>query len=307
VLTRILEAILIEAKQFLLVASGRYARHMSWASIISLSLQLAAAIPSASPAKPADTAAKSSWRQVSPCEPPAASAHCDSQAERQLLELANSDRAQAGLPPLKMDDGLVRAARAHAAEMASERQLSHQFSGEPGLNQRIAAASKVHLDRAGENVAVAATPDQAHTALMASPPHRDNLLSRNFNVAGMIYIAQDFGSSSPSYSVQQASALVSKSVEQLRAQARMPRLQLVDSRKAQSSACTMAKADSLNAAAPPAGAYMLRYTSMHPEVLPTNISKVIAQRGLHTYSTGTCYAQRQKYPNGAYWVVLVFY
>jgi hypothetical protein len=52
---------------------------------------------------------------------------------------------------------------------------------------------------------------------------------------------------------------------------------------------------------------MLRYTSMQPETLPSNISKVIAQRRLHTYSAGSCYAQTQKYPNGAYWVVLVFY
>ena len=283
---------------------------MFWASIISISLQLAAALP---PAPPADAAAGSSWRQVSAYETAASS--YDAGAEKQLLDLANADRAQAGLPPLKMDVGLVRAARAHAAEMASQKQLSHQFAGEPALNQRIAAASTIHLDRTGENVAVAPDADEAHTALMASPPHRDNLMSRNFNVAGIgafrsgnvIYVAQDFGSSSPSYSVKQASALVSASVEQLRAQARMPKLQLVDSRSVQSSACSMAQADSLSAAAPPPGAYMLRYTSMHPEVLPSNITKVISQRGLHTYSAGTCYAQTQKYPNGAFWVVLVFY
>ena len=69
----------------------------------------------------------------------------------------------------------------------------------------------------------------------------------------------------------------------------------------------MAQADSLDAAAPPPAAYMLRYTSMQPETLPSNISKVIAHRGLKTYSAGTCYARTQKYPNGAYWVVLLFY
>ena len=242
-------------------------------------------------------------------------ANYDQNAERRLLDLANADRSQAGLPPLKIEDGLVRAARAHAAKMASEKELSHQFSGEPELTQRIAAVSTIHLDRSGENVAVADSAEAAHSALMHSPPHRENLLSRNFNVAGigvfhsgnMIYIAQDFGSSSPSYSVKQASALVAQSIEQLRAQSRMPRLQFVDSRNAQSSACAMAQADSLNAAAPPPGAYMLRYTSMNPEVLPSNISKVIAHRSLYAYSAGTCYARTQKYPNGAYWVVLVFY
>jgi hypothetical protein len=229
--------------------------------------------------------------------------------------MANTERAHAGLAPLKMDDGLVRAARAHAAEMASQNQLSHQFSGEPSLPQRLAASSALRLEREGENVAMAGNADQAHQALMSSPPHRDNLLSPNFNVAGfgvfrsghMLYVAQDFGSRLPSYSVRQAQELVSASVEHLRAQVKMPRLQRVDNGSTQTSACAMAEADSLSAAAPPPGAYMLRYTSMTPEALPENISKVIATRGLHTYSAGTCYAKTQKYPSGAYWVVLIFY
>ncbi len=288
---------------------------MFWPLITSISLQLAAGMPPSQPAPAGDTAPKSSWQQLSPYEAPSSAAAYDSRAEQQLLDLANADRSHAGIPPLKLDLGLARAARAHAAAMASQNQLSHQFSGEPPLSQRIAATSGLHLDRAGENVAMAGNPDQAHRALMASAQHRDNLLSPTFNVAGFgvfrsgnrLYVAQDFGSSTPSYSVQQARELVSASVEQLRAQAKMPRLQLVESGKAQSSACAMAHADSLNAGAPPAGAYMLRYTSMTPNALPSNISKVIAQRELRTYSAGTCYSQSQKYPNGAYWVVLVFY
>jgi len=280
---------------------------MFWALIIVISLHLAAG---GAPSKAAaEKTPGSSW--VSPSD----SATYDLQAERQLLEMANVERAHAGLAPLKMDDGLVRAARAHAAEMASQNQLSHQFSGEPSLPQRLAASSTLRLEREGENLAMAGNADQAHQALMSSPPHRDNLLSPNFNVAGfgvfrsghMLFVAQDFGSSLPAYSVRQAEELVSASVEQLRAQAKMPRLQRVDSGSIQTSACAMAQADSLNAAAPPPGAYMLRYTSMTPEALPSGISKVIAARGLHTYSAGTCYSKTQKYPGGAYWVVLVFY
>jgi uncharacterized protein YkwD len=281
---------------------------MFWALITVISLHLATGV---APSTAADTDAGSSGQQVAPSN----STAYDLQAERQLLEMANTERANAGLAPLKMDAGLVRAARAHAAEMASRNQLSHQFSGEPALPQRLAASSPLHLERAGENVAMASNPDQAHQALMSSPPHRDNLLSPNFNVAGfgvfvsghMLYVAQDFGSSLPSYSVRQAQELVSATLEQLRAQAKMPRLQRVDSGSAQSSACAMAQGDSLSAADPPPGAYMLRYTSMTPEALPSGIAKVIAARGLHTYSAGTCYARTQKYPSGAYWVVLVFY
>jgi uncharacterized protein YkwD len=280
---------------------------MFWALITVISLHLAAG---GAPSHPAPDKTPATSLVV-----PSDSSTYDLQAERQLLEMANAERAHAGLAPLKMDDGLVRAARAHAAEMASQKQLSHQFSGEPSLPQRLAASSTLRLEREGENVAMAGNADQAHQALMSSPPHRDNLLSPNFNVAGfgvfrrghMLFVAQDFGSSLPSYSVRQAEELVSASVEQLRAQAKMPRLQRVDSGSIQTSACAMAQADSLNAAAPPPGAYMLRYTSMTPEALPGGISKVIAARGLHTYSAGTCYSKTQKYPGGAYWVVLVFY
>jgi hypothetical protein len=87
----------------------------------------------------------------------------------------------------------------------------------------------------------------------------------------------------------------------------MTNLQRTDDSDVQLSAYAMAKADSLGAASPPPGAYMLRYTSMQPDSLPVEISKVIAQRRLHTYSAGTCYARTQRYPSGAYWVVLEFY
>jgi hypothetical protein len=107
--------------------------------------------------------------------------------------------------------------------------------------------------------------------------------------------------------VKQAQELVSDSVEQLREQAKMPRLQRTSNGGAEASACAMAQADSLSAASPAAGAYMLKYTSMEPETIPSAVSKVISQRGLHTYSAGTCYARTPKYPNGAYWVVLMFY
>lgn len=281
---------------------------MFWALVIAAgSLHLHAGVLRAKAA--ADTSPKNAWQQTSD------NSNFDVVAEQQMLDLANSERARTGLAPLKLDSGLVKAARAHAAAMAAQEQISHQFFGEPSLAERLATNSNLRLDREGENVAVATTVDDAHRALMASPPHRDNLLNPNFNVAGIgvyrrnnrIYVAQDFGDSLPSYSVKKAEELVEASVEQLRAQAKMPKLERASSTGASTSACAMAQADSLAVATPPPGAYMLRYSSMTPETIPSTISKVISQRGLHTYSAGTCYARTQKYPSGAYWVVLVFY
>lgn len=282
---------------------------MFLALIASAALHLAvakAALPAA-----ANTATSSTRQQVWNAVAP----NFDVQAERELFESANSDRARAGLPVLKMDEGLVRAARAHAAAMAAQKQISHQFSGEPSPGDRMAAVSTLHLERMGENVALAPNVDDAHDALMASPPHRDNLLSPKFNVAGfgvfraghVLYVAQDFGLSLATYSVQQAQELVSASVEKLRSQTRMPQLKRVNDSDLQSNACAMAKADSLSAASPAPGAYVLRYTSMRPDSLPADISKVIAHRGLHAYSAGACYGRTKRYPSGAYWVVLEFY
>jgi uncharacterized protein YkwD len=236
----------------------------------------------------------------------------DAEAERELFNLANQARAQAGVAPLQMDEGLTQAARAHAADMARRRQLSHQFADEPSLAERLAADSALHLDQAGENVSFAGGVEQSHQALMHSPPHRANLLNPGFNVAGFgvvragysLYVAQDFGHSLPVYSPRQAGGLVSGSIARMRRDAHLPPLQWMDSDAAEAAACSMARADSLKTAAP-RGSYILRYTTAQPETLPATAAKAIEDRALHAFSVGTCYARTNSYPNGVYWVTLV--
>jgi uncharacterized protein YkwD len=236
----------------------------------------------------------------------------DVEAERQLLILANQARAQAGVGPLQMDEGLTRAARAHAVEMAEQQQLSHQFAGESALSQRLAANCALHLDQAGENVAYAGSAQQAQESLMHSPPHRENLLNPAYNVAGFgvvrvglsLYVAQDFGHSLPNYSPRQASGLVSGSIARMRRDYNLPPLQWKDSDAAQDAACSMARTDSLKPVAV-RGSYILRYTTEQPEMLPAQAARAIEDRGVHTFSVGTCYARTNTYPNGVYWVTLV--
>src|SRR5579864_7150856 len=261
--------------------------------------------PKSPPAKVLNVA---SAQQPSPHD----SSPYDVEAERGLFELANQARAQAGIAPLQMDDGLTQAARTHAAAMAAQQQLSHQFAGEPSLAQRLAANCTLHLDQAGENVSLASNVEQSHQGLMHSPPHRENLLNPAYNVAGFgvvragfsLYVAQDFGHSLPAYSPRQAGGLVSGAIARMRREANLPQLQWMDSDAAQTAACTMARADSLKTPAP-RGAYMLRYTTAQPEALPAAAAKVIEDRAVHTFSVGTCYARTNSYPNGVYWVTLV--
>src|SRR5580700_6055940 len=227
----------------------------------------------------------------------------DAEAERELFNLANQARALAGLAPLQMDDGLTQAARAHAAAMAAQRQLSHQFASEPSLADRLAANCTLHLDRAGENVSVANSVELSHQGLMHSPPHRENLLNPGYNVAGFgvvragnsLYVAQDFAHSLPNYSPRQAGGLVSGSIARLRRNDNLPPLVWKDSDAAQDAACSMARADSLKPAAV-RGSYILRYTTEQPEMLPAQATRAIEDRGVRTFSVGTCYARTNSYP-----------
>jgi uncharacterized protein YkwD len=136
----------------------------------------------------------------------AVSAPYDSQAERQLLDLANQARAEAGLAPLQIDEGLMRAARKHSALMAAQKQLSHDLPGEPALPQRLAATSTLQFSAEGENVGVGPSAPELHRGFMRSPHHRENLLNSDYNLAGfavvrngnMIYVTEDFGHGQPS-------------------------------------------------------------------------------------------------------------
>jgi uncharacterized protein YkwD len=238
----------------------------------------------------------------------------DAEAERRLLELANRERAKAGLSPLQEDEGLTQAAREHGAAMAAQKKISHQLFGEPNLVHRLAANTKTRLDQAGENVAFAGSVDQAQDSLMHSPPHRANLLNSNYNVAGfsvvrsgsLLYVTQDFGHSLPSRSDEEAEVLVGRSVDRIRAQARLPGLERMDSAEAAEAACAMAKADSLRSPALLARE-VVRYTTEEPQRLPTDASRAIESRAVHSVAIGSCYARTASYPTGVYWVALLFY
>jgi uncharacterized protein YkwD len=239
----------------------------------------------------------------------------DPDAEQMLLDLANQARAQAGAPALALDPGLSRAARAHAEAMFAARQLSHQFSGEPSLPQRLGNATHTQLDQEGENVALDFDAEKGHQHLMLSPPHRANLLNPAYNVIGLgvvrsgdrLYIVQDFGHALPNYSAAEVKDRIAATVAQGRHQAKQPDLVRHDLLNADDAACSMAQADKLGTSPihQLAQRYtVLTYTSMHPETLPANASHMLASHNLRSFSVGTCYSRTETYPTGVYWVVL---
>jgi uncharacterized membrane protein required for colicin V production len=108
----------------------------------------------------------------------------DPVAERQLFELVNEERVNAGLTALEWDDRLVPVARAHSEEMFRLKYFSHQspVSGSPF--DRLKAAG-ITYSRAGENLAYAQSVTVAHRGLMSSEGHRANILSPQFTRIGI--------------------------------------------------------------------------------------------------------------------------
>lgn len=273
---------------------------------------------SASPeqAKVKPAASKSPDRVVAPDFQ--SSPDFDVQAEQRLLEMANQARVEAGAPPLQFDEGLIQAARMHAQAMAQEQQLSHQLNGEPSLPHRLSATSVLHLDRSGENVALDVTAEQAHERLMLSPPHRENLLNANYNVAGFavirsgtrLYVVQDFGHSLPAYTPEQTENAIVEAVNRARRTAHLPALTRSSEATLRDSVCSMAQADRLGTRSMRdlAQRYsVVSYTNMHPEVLPASANRLVENRNFKNVAVGACYARTDTYPSGVYWVGLLLY
>jgi uncharacterized protein YkwD len=107
-----------------------------------------------------------------------------SDAERQLFNAVNQERKAHGLPPLKLDEALSNAARAHAQRMAEQGTLSHQLSGEPSLPSRARAAG-AHFSWLSENVDEGQNATGIHQGFMKSPQHRANILDGDMDSAGI--------------------------------------------------------------------------------------------------------------------------
>jgi uncharacterized protein YkwD len=236
-------------------------------------------------------------------------------SEERLLDLANQSRRQAGVPPLTLDPGLSQAALIHAQAMVDARELSHQFTGEPSLPERLADATSLQLDQEGENVALDYDADHGHDHLMHSPPHRANLLNPVYNVVGLgvirsgdrLFIVQDFGHALPTYSPAEVKDRIAEAVAETRHRLRQLDLPRRDLAGADAAACSMAQADRLGTAPVHSLARhstVLTYTSLHPETLPAQAAHALSSRNLRSFSIGTCYRRTGTYPTGVYWMVL---
>jgi uncharacterized protein YkwD len=246
----------------------------------------------------------------------------DSAAENELLRMVNKSRELAGAPPLRMEETVREAARAHARRMISSDRLEHQLSGEASLLERIALVSPLKMDRAGENIAYANCVPDANDVLMRSAPHRQNLLDRGFNVAGIaafwnkgkLYVVQDFAHEVPSYSATESASLVGRAIDEMRQQAGLPELAQRTSSNLDEAACALAQENRPNAhllaaayGAENSNRRIITYTQGRPEILPTGALRLLRDPGVREFAVGSCYARNAAYPTGTYWVAILLY
>jgi uncharacterized protein YkwD len=109
-----------------------------------------------------------------------------------IVCLHNQIRARNGLPLLKGNSKLRRAAEGHSAEMVQKRYFDHTSPSGSSMVDRILAAGYVRADQGwvlGENLewgtGSMATPRGAVDAWMKSAGHRANILKRSYRHMGI--------------------------------------------------------------------------------------------------------------------------
>lgn len=104
--------------------------------------------------------------------------------EGKMLAMINEERVKIGLPSLKADPEMQAVARAHSRDMFARSYFSH-INPEGKASAERAREAGVRFLVAGENLALAQTPEIAHSGLMNSPGHRANILHKAFGRVGI--------------------------------------------------------------------------------------------------------------------------
>jgi uncharacterized protein YkwD len=223
-------------------------------------------------------------------------------AEQYLLAAANQDRANQGLPALRLDPVLTQASAFHAREMAEHDAISHQFPNEPELAERGSNAG-VHFSHIAENVGEAPTSVIIHNLWMHSPGHRANLLDPNVNTIGIaivsrdhqLYAVEDFASTVEPLTLTQQERAVAGVIAQAG-------LQVADTTKDARETCTM-----------PTGYvgsrrpwYIMRYTAASLNEIPTQLKTRLTSGKYHQAVVGACSANGSS-PFTSYNIAVLLY
>ena len=237
-------------------------------------------------------------------------------AEEWMVGAVNSERAKAGLPALEVDARLTDIARTHSVRMSQEGELSHQFNGEPSVRNRVSSTG-MRFNFSGENVAYDSKVEGAHSGLMLSPKHHENIMKPEYNVIGIgivhkgtrFYVTQDFARKLPDVSVSDAEQEIADGFAKLRRSGGAKPLKRIVRPELRTTTCEMAKADSLSPELVPRFSGMqdvVIWTATDLDDLPANLKR-LKTTSASGYSLGACLATSATYPNAVFWVALITY
>ncbi|MBM7614967.1 CAP domain-containing protein [Alkaliphilus hydrothermalis] len=102
----------------------------------------------------------------------------------QMVDLVNQERAKNGLPTLSIDQEVARVAGIKSQDMVDQNYFSH-YSPTYGSPFEMLDSFGVEYIVAGENLAGNSSVSAAHTALMNSSGHRQNILHPDFTHIGI--------------------------------------------------------------------------------------------------------------------------
>jgi hypothetical protein len=224
------------------------------------------------------------------------------------LEELNLERVKNGLKPLEWNEQAAAAARAHTRLLAENAQLSHQFSGEASLPERLGATG-ARFTVAAENVARAEWIEDVHPALMGSSGHRANMLSPSYNAVGIgviedngkIFVTQDFIFLVPEYSEALFASALAESLS-LAGNARKADIHQ-DALLHELACTTDGEASKLTGQFDGIRAIVV-FTSSDPHTLPQQMLGRAAD--FHRMNFGVCFRPDQKHGYANFWVVATF-
>lgn len=113
---------------------------------------------------------------------------CGDDLETLAWRLLNCERLSRELPPLECDMRLVWISRQHADDMASREFFGHLNPDGHDSFHRLSGRG-VQYGLAGENLARQTSVFNAHAAWMRSPLHRRNILTEQYQYAGIGIVA----------------------------------------------------------------------------------------------------------------------
>jgi hypothetical protein len=245
-------------------------------------------------------------------------ADSNSAAESELISLTNQDRTSESVTPLAANDLLAQAARGHLERMMREKTLSHQFPGEPGVAERI-AATHLRFQASGENVAfftdwrnAKRNAAEANNILMHSAPHRQNILKRDYNAIGVamasdgedVWVVEDFARAFASSSLSDVKQQVEAAIKKARASSSLPALTFRHAPSLESYACRNEVTPSAVLRAFPNAHSVDIYTTWDTDALSAGASKRIASPQSASVALAACPVSDG---NGSYRVVVLFF